>query len=118
MGLASIVSIVSVLPAFLQAITSLIQVAEALFSGKGQGSIKKDWVMSSIEGVIQSMPVVTTGGAKESWEAISQSWPTLSTGVSTLIDFFVGIIFPKVQKASEEKPEVTSTKPSWEREDQ
>ena len=121
MGLASIVSIVSVLPAFFQAITALMQLAETLFSGQGQGVIKKDWVMASIGGVIEAMPVVATGGAKESWEAISSNWPTLSIGVSSIIDFLTGILFPKVQSVMSNAPtviETDSTKPAWDREDQ
>lgn len=100
MGLASVLNIVAVLPAFLEAITSLIQIAEALFSGKGQGAIKKDWVMNSIGNIVESMPVVTTGGAKESWEAISGNWDKLSVGVGAVIDFFVALIFPKVIDSS------------------
>jgi len=71
-------------------ITNLIKIAESVL-GDGTGVKKKAFVVDGVTQVIKAMPSVSTGGQKESWEAINNAMPL----IKSLIDILAGLFFPK-----------------------
>lgn len=70
-------------------ITNLIKIAESVLGG-GAGTEKKAFVVDGITQVMKAMPGVSTGGQKETWEAIGGAMGP----IKSLIDVLVGIFFP------------------------
>lgn len=74
-----------VLPIILKFLPALIGIAEGLFSWKSKsGSDKKDFVTNTLKTVVAGVQSESTGGQKETWDAIAPS-------VSIAIDGLVGI---------------------------
>lgn len=54
-------------------VISLMAIAQRLFSGKPKsGAEKKELVLATVETVLSSTLAVSTGGQKETWEAIKE----------------------------------------------
>ena len=70
-------------------ITNLIKIAESVL-GSGTGVKKKAFVVDGVTQVVKAMPDVSTGGQRETWEAINFAMPA----IKGLIDVLAGIFFP------------------------
>lgn len=71
---------------------SLVKTAEELL-GDGEGVKKKEFVKDGITQVIKAMPLVSTGGQKETWEMINN----FLVPISGLIDAIAGLLFPSTK---------------------
>lgn len=63
-------------------VVQLIGFAEKLFTGAKQGALKKSMVLGAAEAVANGMAMASTGGQKETWEAIK---PMLGTIIDTTV---------------------------------
>ena len=70
-------------------ITTLVRLAEGLF-GNNTGATKKEFVKEGIKTVADGLEMVSTGGQKDTWNAINNNFG-LFTG---LIDAIAGAIYP------------------------
>ena len=71
-------------------IINLIKIAESVL-GDGTGAKKKIFVVDGVIQIMKAMPGVSTGGQKESWEAVNNAMPV----IKNLIDVLAGLFFPK-----------------------
>jgi hypothetical protein len=94
MNIAAMAQIVTAIPAVLNAVQTLVILAEEGF-GDGSGSVKKEFVMSGIQSFAGLMEGFSTGGQKDTWGEINQNWDVFSGAVSAIVDFFAGLNFPK-----------------------
>lgn len=78
-----------VLLQLLPLVTNLIKIAENVL-GDGTGVKKKAFVVDGVTQVIQAMPGVSTGGQKETWDALNSAIEPLKG----LIDVLAGLFFP------------------------
>jgi len=70
-------------------VTNLIKIAEELL-GPGTGTKKKAFVVDGVEQIIKTMPSISTGGQKETWDAINK----VMGPIKRLIDVLAGLFFP------------------------
>ena len=89
----NIITLITVLPTILQLLTSLMKIAEELF-GDGTGAFKKEWVLNSVGEAIKAMQSISSGGQKETWDLVGNSWEVLNASVGSAIDFLAGVFFP------------------------
>lgn len=59
--------------------------------GPGTGIQKKEFVKDGVRQVVKEMSAVSTGGQKQTWEAIE----LFMTPISRLIDVLAKLLFPK-----------------------
>jgi hypothetical protein len=71
---------IAIAPKILAALPGLISSAENAF-GDGTGPIKKQYVMEGAERIVATMTDVSTGGQKETWEAIAPLASTIVDGI-------------------------------------
>lgn len=64
----------------------IMELAEVLFSGQGEGESKKSFVIEILQGLLGTMPEISTGGQKK-------TWTELVPVISPLIDRFASILF-------------------------
>ena len=70
-------------------ITSLVKLAEGLF-GDNTGTTKKAFVKEGIKTVATGIGMVSTGGQKDTWNAINNNFELFGG----LIDAIAGAIYP------------------------
>lgn len=64
----------------------IMELAEVLFGEPKSGEQKKNFVLEVLQGLLGTMPEISTGGQKK-------TWTTLVPVLSPLIDKFAGIFF-------------------------
>jgi len=80
---------------FIKLLISLIKTAEKLL-GAGTGVKKKEFVKDGITQVIKSMPGLSAGGQKETWQRINE----FLVPISDLIDAIAELLFPSTKTVS------------------
>ena len=71
--------------ALIPLVIKLVGFVETLFGeAKGQGEVKKSTVLGATQAIVDGVASVSTGGQKETWEAISPV-------VGSVVDAVVGI---------------------------
>ena len=73
-------------------VINLMKTIEGIL-GPGTGKQKKAFVKDGVDIAAKEMIKVSTGGQKETWEAVDAFMPF----ISNLIDVFAGILFPKTK---------------------
>jgi len=68
-------------------ITNLIKIAEQIL-GPGTGVKKKAFVVDGVEQIIKTMPSVSTGGQKETWEVVNAAMESIKNLIDVLARFF------------------------------
>ena len=86
MSLSSILSVFSIFERVMPLVLGFMKIAE---ESKVAGEVKKDAVVNMTKVTVKSMPDVTTGGAKKTWEAIE----TPLTRSGGLIDLLAALFF-------------------------
>ena len=71
-------------------ITSLMEIAEKVLDGRGEGTKKKAFVKDGLQQTIKTMSEISTGGQKETWQNLDLFW----SPISRLIDILAELLFP------------------------
>jgi hypothetical protein len=69
----------------LGALPGLINSAEQAF-GDGSGPIKKQFVMEGAQKIVETMQNISTGGQKETWDAIAPLTSTVVDGIVAAVN--------------------------------
>ena len=83
--MANILLVIQLIPL----IINLMVTIEKLL-GAGTGVQKKEFVKDGIKQVVKGMTSVSTGGQKETWQAVD----LLMVPISSLIDILAALLFP------------------------
>jgi hypothetical protein len=70
-----------------------MKIAEEIF-GDGTGAFKKEWVLNSVSEAIKALQSISTGGQKDTWDLVGDSWEVLHSSVGNAIDLLAGVFFP------------------------
>lgn len=79
--------ILAILKIVLPSILALMDIAERVFTQPRSGENKKAWVIGAAEAIVKGMQDVSTGGQKDTWDAVAEV-------ASPLIDKAASIAFP------------------------
>jgi hypothetical protein len=91
-------------------VTTLVQAAEAAFSGiKNSGSVKKSVVTTGVQAVVQGMEAISTGGQKSTWEKIAGIVdPLIEDAVSVMNGLKPGTVTADAPPTSPAPPEASA----------
>ena len=95
MSLQSVMMVMSIIPTVISCISNLVQFAEGLFSDKGAGEYKRQFVLDGVRDYARAMEFFSTGGQKETWAEINRNWDGISEAIGASVDFFAGLLFGK-----------------------
>ena len=86
MDLSTVLTVAQLIPTAM----TLMHIAEKVFVEKGAGAEKKEFVMTGINNIAESMALISTGGQKKTWMAIDM----ILDAFSPLIDRLASLMFP------------------------